>query len=573
MLTRHRGRSALLSIGLAILLGAWSVVIPIFEQPDEPSHWQYARYLHDHWRLPHYERGFAEANSPPLYYALAAPLAADSPVPPSAMAPTEGGGAASLAPPRRFLNADDDFTRFFRIWRVRLLSVAISIATVWLTFRIGLMLSSQRDAALLGALIAALLPQFTFRGSGISNDVLVTALSAATTHASIVLLRRGFSGSRGVWAGVLLAAAYLTKISAIALVVPVAWALVAAEAPGEPREHRTWIQRLLRTSALVPALLIVLPWTLHNVSRYGDPFASGAMHHAVAHLITERSLLSSYFVTQFPLSLGKSFIGNFGWMNVGLPGWMYALYVAVWLAAAFGLVCRWRKGQLDVRSAVALVLTFVATLAVVVYINLTFTQPQGRYLFPALPAMAALAGLGLASLPGRMAWIGRPLVLGLALSILNLYALALAGAAYHPAPTRDVAPGVRRLQATAISGLWYAPATNDFAVSGGEPAWILEPDVDAQAYGSIRLALRASLEPRAQRGCIHFATATRPLHANAPACFSWIADGSTQEIAVSLTAHPQWRGRVTQVRVNPFAEGDSGSRGARIALERVELRR
>jgi 4-amino-4-deoxy-L-arabinose transferase-like glycosyltransferase len=527
MMIRYRGRSALLLAALAILLGAWSIVIPIFEQPDEPSHWQYARHLHDHWRLPLYERGFAEGNSPPLYYALAAPLATASPVPPSAMVPTEGGGDASVAPPRRFLNSDKDFSRFSPIWRVRALSIVMSMATVWLTFRIGSTLSSRRDAALLGALMVALLPQFTFRGTGISNDALVTTLSAAATLAVTALLRRGFTWPRGVWAGVALAGAYLTKISAIALVVPVAWALVVADAPGDPPERRTWIARLLRWGALLPGALIVLPWTLYNIDRYGDPFASDAMRRVVPHLVNERSLFSDYFLWQFPLSLGKSFVGNFGWMNVGLPGWMYALYVALWLVAAFGLVWEWRRGLLDVRAVVTLVLTFVSMYAVVVYMNLTFRQPQGRYLFPALPAVAGLAGLGLASLPGFMAWLRRPAVLGVVLGILNLHALAIAGSAYYPAPVRDVAPGVRNLQPAAISGLVYAPQANDFVLTRGDPWWILEADVDAREFGSIRLALRASLEPRAHQGCIRFATATRPLDANAPSCFTWIADGST----------------------------------------------
>ena len=58
-----------------LLFATWSLVVPINEAPDEPAHWQYARYLHDHWRLPHYAPGFEEANSPPLAYALFAPFA------------------------------------------------------------------------------------------------------------------------------------------------------------------------------------------------------------------------------------------------------------------------------------------------------------------------------------------------------------------------------------------------------------------------------------------------------------------------------------------------------------------
>jgi hypothetical protein len=186
---------------------------------------------------------------------------------------------------------------------------------------------------------------------------------------------------------------------------------------------------------LVVTLALVLPWSVRNVWLYGDPFASGAMHTAVAHLITERPLLSSYFVTVFPLVLGASFFGSFGWANLLLPLWMYVTYGLLVAIVLAGLIRGWRARTFDRRLVVLLLLTCVCVLTVVVHINRSFTQPQGRYLFPALPAGAALVGLGLRSLPWRM--LAAPLPFVLLLGALNLSALVgVVVRAYYPAPDR-----------------------------------------------------------------------------------------------------------------------------------------
>ena len=70
--TEHASQVALLAVAAALLL-SWSFAVPIFEAPDEPGHWQYARYLNLSGSLPVYGPSFQEANSPPLYYALIAP--------------------------------------------------------------------------------------------------------------------------------------------------------------------------------------------------------------------------------------------------------------------------------------------------------------------------------------------------------------------------------------------------------------------------------------------------------------------------------------------------------------------
>ncbi len=542
----RNGSRPLLLLPVFFLLAAWSLVVPIFEAPDEPAHWQFARFLHDRWTLPRYAPGFEEANSPPLYYLAIAPIAREAGSPSIVIAANARGEPVSLAPPRTFLNTDDDFNRYWPIRVGRLVSVLMSVATVWLTFLAGRAATARAETGLLAALFVALLPQFSFRAGHVSNDALVTCLSAATTAGIVRLTVSGFTWRRGLLTATALAAAYLSKISAIALAPPLILALIAA-AP-----HVAWPARIARLAVLGVTLLLVLPWSVRNQWLYGDPFASGAMHSAVAHIITERSLFSRYFLTHFPTVLFFSFVGVFGWANILLPFSAYVAYAAGGLVAAAALLRAWWQRQVPRLLVPVLLLVGLSTLAVVVRINLQFTQPQGRYLFPALPALAVLAAIGVQALPRSLSPIVRPLTLGAMLTLVNLGALAgVVWPAYYPPPLRTLADGTRRVQPVLLSGLALA-RDGAFIVNGAEPWWLAPVDVSADAFGRVVVDVSGQSTPSEQRLCVFFATNTRHLGDNQPRCADWRADGRVQRVSVVMTDDPHWKGVVTHIRLDPF---------------------
>jgi 4-amino-4-deoxy-L-arabinose transferase-like glycosyltransferase len=543
-----------------LLFAAWSFIVPIFEAPDEPSHWQYARHLHDHRSLPTYAKGFEEANSPPLYYATIAPLARETNSPSMVIAVDPKGQLASLAPPRTFLNTDADFSRYWPIRAGRLVSVLMSVGTVWITFLAGRSATGLATTGLLAAIVIALLPQFAFRGSQVSNDALVTLLGSAVTLGSVKLVQHGFSWPRGVWTAVALAGAYLSKISAIALIAPVAWALVVA-APPLP-----WRTRAARLGVLTVTLILVLPWSLRNQWLYGDPFASGAMRTAVAHIITDRSLFSSYFVWSFPIGLVKSFVGVFGWMSLVLPLWFYACFVVLGALALAGLTRTAAVNRERRPLIVMLVLTVLGVLAVVVHINLSFTQPQGRYMFPALPAVALLCALGLQSLPGPVALLARPAVLGTTLACLHLYALlGVVVPAYYPAPSRDLEAGRRQVHPALLRDIAFSPPSGELIVTGPTPAIVTPVDVDAHRFDALTLRVRARLPVIDQTACVVFATV--PAVQGAPLCTAWRADGTPQTLRLDLSRYPAWHGHVTHLTVVPLQNGGATLHGTRLSVE------
>ena len=539
----------LLAVALFALYAAWAFVVPVYEAPDEPAHWQYARYLHDRWALPHYEKGFEEANSPPLAYLLFAPLAVDAGSPDMVVGWSPQGAFRLTAPPRTFLNTGEAFQRFWPLRLARLLAALISLGTVIFTWRAGI---AARDAStgMVAALIAGLLPTFAFRAGHVSNDALLACAAAAATWGIVRLVREPFAWRVALGAATAVGVAYLSKISGIALVPPLALALVAAQ----PADG--WRTRGLRLAALGLAGAIVLPWTLRNLWLYGDPFASEAMRQAVAHLIVDRPLLSRFFLAEFPRALAKSFVGIFGWATIMLPLWFYRAFWMVYAIGGLGVLAGLRRRTIDWRLATTLGLICACALAVVVRINLQFTQIQGRYLFPALPAFAVLMALGLRSIAPVVTRAASPINVGLLFGIANLYVLlGVIWPAYYPAPLRTLASGERLVMPTGLTDLHVVDADLGYAVGGPRPRWTSPVDVDAAAFDAVQVELTATATPATQRGCVRYASSYGGLDTNPPACFDWLADGRPHVIRVTLRGRDGWSGHLSHVSLEPFADG------------------
>ena len=314
--------------------------------------------------------------------------------------------------------------------------------------------------------------------------------------------------------------------------------------------------RAWRLGALALAGAIVAPWSIRNVVLYGDPFASEAMRHAVAHLITDRSLFSTYFIDDFPRILAKSFIGIFGWANLLMPPPIYKVYAALFVIGFGGAaLALWRR-RLDWRLAAMLAVAGLSALAIVVRINLQFTQPQGRYLLPGLPAFAVLLALGLRALPPAMVRLASPVAVGIALLAGNLYALGgVVLPAYHPAPTRTLDSGVRVMMPTFLAELAVLDGDSHWIVTGTSPAWMTPIDAAAAPFATFEVELTATTTPATQRACVYFASTTRAMHLNAPVCVDWLADGRPHVVRVPLRGQLGWTGDISHIRLNPFTAG------------------
>ncbi len=475
----HRA-AALLALLFAALALVYSALTPLGEGPDEPGHAAFVFFLAREGRLPVQRPDpqpsdvHGEGHQPPLAYALAAPLllwlpreerAIDQPGNPRF---TWGGGAE--------LNAVAHGSRehwpwggAVLAWRLaRLVSVALGALTVLATYAAALRLSrlrgwpepDARRAALLAGALVALNPQFLFTSALVTNDALLTALSALllltaaelsaknqepggearnlrleagehTTHSSKLKTQN----SKLLLLGVLLGLALLTKQSALVLAPVALLGLFPQEKHGWAA-LRSWAARGL--AALAVAGLICGWWYLRNRQLYGDLFGLAAFRAEFATQPFDPRSPRAWLGAL--AQLHGSFWAHFGWMNLRTPAWVIWCYGALGLLGAAGWLRRGgRAGQPDERDGLARWLTdplapalLLALLALAWVVSFALTAGlvawQGRLLFPALPAIAALLGIGLAAWgrgPAADAAGGAgPAVLGSRLLVLVLSALA-----------------------------------------------------------------------------------------------------------------------------------------------------
>jgi len=145
------------------------------------------------------------------------------------------------------------------------------------------------------------------------------------------------------------------------------------------------------TAFLAPALAIALPLLIRNAVTMGDPLGMAAQIATLPQLLDRKEPLSAYFLLEFPVVLFESFWGRFGWMSLRLPDAIYLALVLPVAAAVIGLLLEARKMS---RRHLLLAAFVVLQLGQIVAFNLTFTQAQGRFLFPALGPIVVLMCAG-----------------------------------------------------------------------------------------------------------------------------------------------------------------------------------
>jgi 4-amino-4-deoxy-L-arabinose transferase-like glycosyltransferase len=576
----------LLLVASAALLTAWSFVVPIFEAPDEQAHWQYARYLHVNKTLPFYDKQSLEANSPPLYYLVIAPFAAYSDIPPS-LNWNGPEGHAIPALPRLYQNSYSDYVRYWPIRAARLVTVLISLVTVLFCYASGLEATGREATGLLAGALAAFLPQFTFRGMNVSNDAMVTAMGAVVLYCLVRMIKQGVTQKRAIAAAIGIAAAFLAKTSAIFLPIPFAMVVLTQEAD--------WKSRLKGLGALSVTFALVAPWLIRNQLLYGDPLARKAMLTAVDFLVSHKFITSPYFIHVFPQRVAISFVGVFGWFSLWPPKWLYHFF---WLTAAAG-VAGWlvatirgrsRNPQdasvsaprIDPRLAAVLASIPLLNLMVVVYINLTFEQPQGRYMFPSLPALALLVAVGLEYLPQWTSGLSR--CLAAALAIVNLYVLVrVVLPAYWPPPDMAFSEDVKPLQAATPGGTQGDEVDGSARKSGpaNEPLaapeslrFIFKTDAVAARYNYFTCTLKGCGEHGMVTGTLHLGFRTTDSSEHQSVQFKWTCDGTDHPVIVPLWTLPGWGGRLTEIAVEPYdcavsshePETNAGSRGCDVQI-------
>lgn len=463
---------------LFVALGTvYSVVTPLFETPDEVWHYLYVKHIGDGGGLPIYTEGVTfpmrqEASQPPLYYLIngwgttwidtsdAAELVQYNPHA-AIGAPSAWGNRNVIS--HTSLEGFPYQGTALAAHICRLLAVLMGAATVLCTHAIARRLFPQPSwLAPAAAAFNAFQAQFIFISASINNDVLTTLLAAVSLWLLVCVVQDGPSVRRLAALGTALGLAALSKLNALVLMPPVALALLFLA--WQRRQRWAWV----RWSAWVfgTAALVGGWWYARNWWLYGDPFGLQLMFAVLPPHAERPSTTRLLHLLDGAL---KSFWGVFGWFNIVVEPWVYLVLELLLFVASLGVIRllyrriaqrRWT----DVLPIGLLALwtgTFVIALA-------GWSQarfPQGRLLFPAMPAIATLFILGVTEwIPARHARSGAAVLL------MSLLAFAVV------APFRYIAPAYAK--ATPLSANEQAAIANPLAVDLGGRVRLLGFDLN-----------------------------------------------------------------------------------------------
>jgi 4-amino-4-deoxy-L-arabinose transferase-like glycosyltransferase len=403
----------------------YAALIPTWQVPDEPAHYNYVRALAEGKGLPVMEMGDYDQEYLGLLTSRDFPpeLSVDS------------LEYADYHPPLYYVLATPVYLLFDgAVLPLRLLSVLFGAALLLVAFKtVRVLFPGRHELALMVAGLIAFIPQHVAMTAGVNNDALTELIIGSALWALVVYM----GGDRGrPWVvGLLLAAALLTKVSAYVLVV----VAVVGVAIRWRRERQSWRWAAAQLAwMLVPALLLSAPWFVRNGFTYGwSDLLGRARHDAV---VVGQPLSSDWLakygwsglLSRFARTTFQSFWAQLGWMEVVLPARIYQALalLSIVLAAGFlwWLFDRRRAPLTSFQRDAVTLLGVSSALTLLIYLgyNLTFVQHQGRYLFPALIPLGVATALGLGQLTGllpRQARVWAALAPFAALAALDVYCL------------------------------------------------------------------------------------------------------------------------------------------------------
>jgi 4-amino-4-deoxy-L-arabinose transferase-like glycosyltransferase len=501
----------------------YSVVVPPFEASDELWHFPMAQYIADHWSLPVQDPENVgpwrqEGSQPPLYYLVGAVATAWIDTSDVDLVrhlnPHADNGIATPDGNINLITHHPEAESFpwqgttLAVHLIRLLSVLMGAATVYLTYRLALELAPRRlDLALGAAAINAFTPMFIFISAAVNNDNLVILLSSLTLLLMVRIVKianhaaRGASDlsqitslesrlrfyvSRFTLLGLVVGSALLTKESAgglifltILTVAYVAW-----------REHSF---KLILIGGLLTGgstLLVAGWWYWRNWQLYGDPLGQNVFIEILGQRDVPADLAQLW---RERISFIRGYWGNFGGLNVLMPEWVYTLFNVFLVVAAIGLLLpllgrgwslirvrldsrdtasqRYQPGDPRDRRFVPWLLVLLwPALVVILWITWATTtwSSQGRLVFSAISVWSFLLALGwhnLTRIPPRrlrsLAFFTVPLIM-LAISLLAPFAW-IRPAYARPTPLAD--QGVPAI-AQEVDAIFFHPSGGQLKLLG-----------------------------------------------------------------------------------------------------------
>ena len=308
-----------------------------------------------------------ESHQPPLYYWLVQPIYQLT------KSWSERGSVLAL--------------RFFGL----VISGSVIIMTYFLTRRL---FSGNTLIPLTTTALVALNPQFIYMSGVINNDILTNVLAALCLMLMVLFITKGeWNWSRALVFCLVGTAAFLTKTVLWPFVAVLF--MVALWKSGK----KLWLHSLL---IFTPLYAVMAWWLLRNYRLYGSLTGFNYLKD-LWYTEQHRDFLSVAGVWNWLKTLYESFWARFGYFDLALSRFYYVIVEVLGLLAVIGFVIFiFRKfKQMENSRKIPMLLMIILAAVVLIGVfnyNLSFYQPQGRYMFPVIGVYGLIVAAGLLQL-------------------------------------------------------------------------------------------------------------------------------------------------------------------------------
>ncbi|MBC7878766.1 MAG: hypothetical protein H7Y59_16470 [Anaerolineales bacterium] len=383
-LTERRWLALIFSLYFFLAVG-YSLLMPIWEAPDEPAHYHIVWYLARKDRFPTLEHNY-EMNQPKAFYYLGSWVVRgldkiDTHLSDYVM-PHEYKDNIRT-PIRRFDWTSDNYRFLLGVYALRWMNILFGAGALLLNWKAFQLIAPQKPTLRIASLtLAALIPQYLHIMSSVSNDALGTLAGALLFYLTV----RMISTRSNLLSFILIPLAIILPLTTKLTVLPVSAALFMIIG-------WTWFYRMPQKRWLVYSGLAVLFFVgiIYFIFPETIKTALGEVTWRLFSL--RKSGITSDYLRLITDQIISTYWGKVGWIAVSLPAFV------IILLTSFGLIgiimnalhlIRTKSQDPQFHTWIATWLIALATIAAVARNGLTTGATQGRFLFPAIGALSIL---------------------------------------------------------------------------------------------------------------------------------------------------------------------------------------
>jgi len=368
-----------------LLAVGYSLLMPLWEAPDEPAHFHLAWYLARKDRYATEEKNYEAAQPRAYYYFASVIVRALDKIDPrfsDYLHPHEYKYNIRI-PERRFDWNAKNYRFLLGVYMLRWVNILFGALALWLNWKTFHLIAPGRSWMRIAALaLMALTPQYLHIMSSVNNDALGTVAGALLFYLAIRALKEPAN-----WQALLaIILAIILPLTTKLTVLPISAAVLVIIAGlwFFSLRGKRW---LMISGFVVPVCLGLLYFFFPETIRTAESEITWRLFG-----LRKKGVDVEYLKT-ISNQILQTYWGKVGWLAVGLPAWIVNSLTALGFVGAaihiYKLIkLKTKEPQFTLWAATFMIALF--TILAVARNGLTTGATQGRLLFPAIGALSIL---------------------------------------------------------------------------------------------------------------------------------------------------------------------------------------